>query len=88
LFGFLMSTIHIFHGSGQAIAILELGGGYRPQDSSSYFSNLGLATPAISTISVDGASNSPTGSADGPDGEVEFDIDIVGAIAPGANIGN
>jgi kumamolisin len=74
-------------GSGQAIAILELGGGYRPQDLSSYFSNLGLATPAISTISVDGASNSPTGSADGPDGEVELDIEIVGAIAPGAKIG-
>jgi len=74
-------------GSGQAVAILELGGGYRPQDLSSYFSSLGLAVPAISAISVDGASNSPTGSADGPDGEVELDIEIVGAIAPGAKIG-
>lgn len=74
-------------GSGQAVAILELGGGYRPQDLSSYFSNLGFATPRISAISVDGASNSPTGSADGPDGEVELDIEIVGAIAPGAKIG-
>src|SRR5579862_536680 len=74
-------------GSGQAVAILELGGGYRAQDLSSYFSNLGLATPAVSAISVDGASNSPTGSADGPDGEVELDIEIVGAIAPGARIG-
>ena len=74
-------------GSGQAIAILELGGGYRPQDLSWDFGNLGLATPAISAISVDGASNSPTGSADGPDGEVELDIEIIGAIAPGARIG-
>ncbi len=74
-------------GSGQAVAILELGGGYRPQDLSSYFGNLGLATPAVSAISVDGASNSPTGSADGPDGEVELDIEIIGAIAPGAKIG-
>ena len=57
-------------GSGQAIAILELGGGYRPQDLSSYFNNLGLATPTISAISVDGASNYPTGSADGPDGKL------------------
>jgi kumamolisin len=69
-------------GSGQSIAILELGGGYRAQDLSAYFSNLGLTTPAVSAISVDGGSNSPTGSADGPDGEVELDIEIVGAIAP------
>jgi kumamolisin len=74
-------------GSGQAIAILELGGGYRPQDLSSYFNNLGLATPTISAISVDGASNYPTGSADGPDGEVELDIEVAGAVAPGAKFG-
>jgi kumamolisin len=74
-------------GSGQTIAILELGGGYRAQDLSSYFGNLGLATPSVSAISIDGGSNSPTGSADGPDGEVELDIEIVGAIAPGAKIG-
>lgn len=74
-------------GSGQAIAILELGGGYRPQDLSAYFSKLGLAPPAVSAISVDGGSNSPTGSADGPDGEVELDIEVAGAIAPAAKIG-
>lgn len=74
-------------GSGQAIAILELGGGYRTQDLTAYFSNLGLHTPAVSAIFVDGGSNSPTGSADGPDGEVELDIEIAGAIAPGAKIG-
>ena len=74
-------------GSGEAIAIIELGGGYRPQDLSEYFSNLGLVTPAISAISVDGGSNAPTGSADGPDGEVELDIEVAGAIAPAAKIG-
>jgi kumamolisin len=74
-------------GSGQAIAILELGGGYRAQDLTSYFNNLGVATPAVSAISVDGGSNSPTGSASGPDGEVELDIETAGAIAPGAKIG-
>jgi kumamolisin len=74
-------------GSGQAIAILELGGGYRVQDLSTYFSNIGLATPTVSAISVDGGSNSPTGSADGPDGEVELDIEVAGAIASGAKIG-
>jgi len=74
-------------GSGEAIAILELGGGYRAQDLSSYFGSLGLAIPAVSAISIDGGSNSPTGGADGPDGEVELDIEIVGALAPGAKIG-
>ena len=74
-------------GSGQAIAILELGGGYRAPDLTAYFSNLGLAVPAVSAISVDGASNAPTGSADGPDGEVELDIEVAGAIAPAAKIG-
>jgi kumamolisin len=74
-------------GTGQAIAILELGGGYNSKDLSAYFGNLGLTTPAVSAISVDGGSNSPTGSADGPDGEVELDIEVAGAIAPGAKFG-
>jgi kumamolisin len=74
-------------GTGQAIAILELGGGYAAADLDTYFKNLGLATPSVTAISVDKAKNDPTGSADGPDGEVELDIEVVGAIAPGAKIG-
>jgi kumamolisin len=35
---------------------------------------------------VDHVSNSPTGDADGPDGEVMLDIEVVGSIAPGARI--
>jgi kumamolisin len=74
-------------GAGEAIAILELGGGYRPQDLTEYFSNLGLVAPVVSAIPVDGGSNAPTGSADGPDGEVELDIEVAGAIAPAAKFG-
>src|SRR5579862_1354589 len=74
-------------GSGESIAILELGGGYRAQDLSAFFGNLGLAVPGVTAIPVDGGSNAPTGSADGPDGEVELDIEVVGSIAPGAKIG-
>jgi kumamolisin len=74
-------------GTGQAIAILELGGGYRTADLTSYFKKLGITTPSVSAVSVDNATNSPTGSADGPDGEVELDIEVAGAIAPGAKIG-
>lgn len=74
-------------GSGQAIAILELGGGYSPRDLKTYFANLNVPEPKVTAIGVDGASNSPTGQASGPDGEVELDIEVAGAIAPGAKFG-
>ncbi len=74
-------------GTGEAIALVELGGGYNSADLASYFKNLGIDVPAVSAIGVDGGSNSPTGSADGPDGEVELDIEVAGAVAPGAKIG-
>lgn len=74
-------------GSGQSIAILELGGGYNQADLDSFFGNLQLSTPQVTAISVDGASNSPTGDPSGPDGEVELDIEIAGAVAPKAQIG-
>lgn len=74
-------------GTGQAIAILELGGGYKTADLNSYFKSLNIATPNVNAISVDGATNAPTGSADGPDGEVELDIEVAGAVAPQAKIG-
>jgi kumamolisin len=73
-------------GAGQCIAIIELGGGYNASDLNSFFGNLGIATPVITVVSVDGATNSPTGDASGPDGEVELDIEMAGAIAPGAQI--
>lgn len=37
-------------------------------------------------VPVDGAENLPTGSADGPDAEVMLDVEVVGAVAPGARI--
>jgi len=36
---------------------------------------------------VDQGTNSPTGDPNGPDGEVELDIEVSGAVAPGAQIG-
>lgn len=73
-------------GQGQAIAIIELGGGYRVQDLSDYFKGLKIPVPQVSAISVDEGHNSPTGDPNGPDGEVALDIEVAGAIAPGANI--
>jgi kumamolisin len=72
-------------GSGQTIGILELGGGYFPQDLQQYFSSLKLPTPTVIPVSVDGANNSPT-NADSDDPEVVLDIEVVGSVAPGAKI--
>jgi kumamolisin len=68
-------------GSGQTIAIVELGGGYRESDLQQYFSALGLAVPPVSSVGVDGGSNSP---GDDADMEVLLDIEVVGAVAPAA----
>ena len=73
-------------GAGQCIGLIELGGGYRPADLSTYFGGLDITAPAVTAVSVDHATNSPTGDADGPDGEVMLDIEVVGSIAPGSRI--
>lgn len=73
-------------GQGQCIGLIELGGGYRPQDLKAYFGALGLAAPTVTAVSVDHAVNQPTGDSGGPDGEVVLDIEVSGAIAPAATI--
>jgi kumamolisin len=71
-------------GTGQTIALIELGGGYSTSDITKYFANLGLPVPAVSSVSVDGATNAPTGDPNSADAEVALDIEVAGAIAPGA----
>ncbi|MFM0176035.1 S53 family peptidase [Paraburkholderia sediminicola] len=73
-------------GGGQCVGIIELGGGYNTSDLKSYFASLGVASPKVKSVGVDQGSNQPTGDPNGPDGEVTLDIEIVGAIAPGASI--
>ncbi|HEY1609072.1 MAG TPA: S53 family peptidase [Paraburkholderia sp.] len=73
-------------GSGQCIALIELGGGYSESDLTEYFGALGVAVPKVEAVSVDSATNAPTGDANGPDGEVTLDVEIVGALAPAALI--
>lgn len=75
------------NGSGEAIGIIELGGGYNPQDLKNYFSQLGITPqPSVSAVSVGGAQNVPTGDPNGPDAEVMLDIEVAGSVAPGASI--
>ena len=73
-------------GAGQTIGLLEFGGGFRTQDLESFFASAGLPVPKVRTVSVDGAANAPTGDVNGPDAEVELDIEIAGALAPGAQL--
>jgi kumamolisin len=73
------------NGSGQTIGLIELGGGYRASDVSAYFASLNLTPPEVVSISVDGGANAPTNPS-GADGEVALDIEVAGAIAPGAKI--
>ena len=70
-------------GSGQTIAIIELGGGFRTSDLRVFFHEIGAVTPTVGAISVDHAKNKPT-TADSDDGEVMLDIEVAGAVAPKA----
>ncbi len=84
------------NGAGQTIALIELGGGFIQKDLDDYFGSLGLRSPKVTAISVDGGKNSPSSDADyeadsqkgknNPDGEVALDIEVAGAVANGANI--
>ena len=82
LYGFPGGT-----GAGETVGIIELGGGFTPADLDTYFANNGVSpAPSVTAVSVDQAANQPSGGADGPDGEVMLDIEVVGSVAPGARI--
>ncbi|HKD05843.1 MAG TPA: S53 family peptidase, partial [Bryobacteraceae bacterium] len=76
-------------GSGQTIAIIELDGGFQQADINTYFTNLGITPPAISVVLIDGQTNTinrhlPDHPELNADGEVALDIEVAGAVAPGA----
>lgn len=72
-------------GSGQTIAVVELGGGFRKSDLSVFCKEAGLPVPSVTSVSVDGASNDPTTAAS-DDGEVMLDLEVACAVAPGARL--
>lgn len=69
-------------GTGQTVAVIELGGGYRQSDLNSYFPSLGLKVPTVTAVSVGGATNAPGSS--NADVEVALDVEVIGAVANGA----
>ncbi len=74
------------NGQGECVAIIELGGGYNQSDLTAYFQQLGITAPQVVSVSVDGSNNQPAGDPNSADGEVDLDIEVIGAIAPGARI--
>ena len=77
-------------GTGQTIGIIELGGGFRQQELDTYFEQLGVNPPNVKVFSfVGGGTNNPgidPLDPGNPDVEVLLDIEVIGAIAPGAQI--
>jgi kumamolisin len=71
--------------AGQTIGIIELGGGFKTADITAYFKSLGQKAPTVTAVSVDKGKNAPT-NANSADGEVMLDIEVAGAVAPGAKI--
>lgn len=72
-------------GAGQTIGIVELAGGYLDSDLAGYFQSLNLKKPNVFPVAVNGHKNMP-GDPSGIDGQVEGDIEIAGAVTPGADI--
>jgi kumamolisin len=77
-------------GTGQTIGIIELGGGFRQRELNTYFNELGVSPPDVKVFDfVGGGTNNPgTDPLDpaNPDVEVLLDIEVAGAVAPGAQI--
>jgi kumamolisin len=72
-------------GSGQTIGIIELGGGFTQDELATYFERAKVPAPTVEAISVGRGLNNPGPDA-GADGEVMLDIEVAGAVAPGAHI--
>lgn len=70
-------------GKGVTVGIIELGGAFNATDLRQFMAGLGLSMPAVTVVSVDGAKPTSDG-ANGADGEVMLDVEIIASVAPGA----
>ena len=71
--------------SGQTIGIIELGGGFRPADIAALF-QVARAEAARRDRGAGRQRKEPSGQSQRADGEVMLDIEVAGAVAPGARI--
>jgi kumamolisin len=70
-------------GTGQAVGLLEFGGGYFEQDLAKFCKLTGTQLPTVKPISTDGT---PTDTKDGAEGEVMLDIEVVAGVCPKSTI--
>jgi kumamolisin len=77
-------------GTGQTIAIVECGGGFRDEELRTYFQSIGVTPPRVTVASFPGSGTTAPGQnpldPTNCDIEVMLDIEVAGAIAPGADI--
>lgn len=71
--------------AGQTIALLEFGGGVEAQGVTDYFAKIGAPKPKVTVIALGGVSVDPAADPEST-GEVMLDIDVAGALAPGAEL--
>ncbi|HEX4423338.1 MAG TPA: S53 family peptidase [Kofleriaceae bacterium] len=69
-------------GTGQCVAIVELGGGFNNGDLDAFFSAVKVERPDVVAVSVDRAKNGA--QPNDADGEVMLDIEVAGAVVPKA----
>src|SRR5260370_27576402 len=72
-------------GVGQCIGIIQPGGGYDAADLAAAFAGMGIPVPQIVEILV-GAGRNAFGDDIEADKEVALDMQIAGAVAPGARL--
>ena len=72
-----------YTGTGQKIAFIELGGGYRQSDLNNFFQGYGWSSvPTVQLVSILGATNNPT-IANSDDMEVMLDLAVAIGVAKG-----
>jgi kumamolisin len=67
----------------QVIALMQFGGGYRPEHAKKYFTDLGMGQAKLIDVGIAGSANQP-GSA--YDKEVTLDIEVAGSVAAEATL--
>lgn len=73
------------NGPRPCIGLIALGGGIRPSDTIHAFAVMGLPTPEVVPVLVDGADGQP-GVDGAADAEIALGIQVAGAAVPGATI--
>ena len=71
-------------GSGQTIGVLEFSNGYNIQDLTSYWTSHNITPPTVVFVSADGTPND--GGISSVDMECTLDLELAGAMAPGARL--